>query len=141
MGSLFIWFIRIRRLPDDQQCQRLATYSGGTQAYPSGSYCKTIQSGQAFFVHATQLVPGVPQTSSVTFTESAKSTGSASVNFARQMGTAPDNHAYLRVSLFTGSDPTSVMADGNVVVFDKGYSDSIDGNDAIKIINSGENCV
>ncbi len=37
---------------------------GGTEAYPSGISCKTIQSGQAFFVHATQLVPGVPQTSS-----------------------------------------------------------------------------
>lgn len=31
------------------------------------------------------------------------------------------------------------MADGNVVAFDKTYRNNIDGNDAVKIVNSGEN--
>ncbi len=75
----------------------------------------------------------------VTFTENAKSTGTASVKFARQMGTAPVNQSYLRASLFTGTGSSAVMADGNAVVFGRSYSDSIDGNDAIKIVNSGEN--
>ena len=112
---------------------------GGTSTYPAGVACTTIQSGQAFFVHATQLDPAIPQTSSVTFTESAKSMGTASVNFARQAGTVPGTYAALRVSLFTAPGASGVIADGNSVVFAKSYSNSIDGNDALKITNSGEN--
>lgn len=31
------------------------------------------------------------------------------------------------------------MADGNIVVFDKIFRDAIDGNDALKLTNGGEN--
>jgi hypothetical protein len=49
------------------------------------------------------------------------------------------NRQFFGVSLYTGSGTGSMIADGNIVVFDKIYSDNVDGNDALKILNGGEN--
>jgi hypothetical protein len=105
---------------------------GGTVAYPTTVLSSIIQSGQAFFVHSHGEEIG-----SVTLTEDCKSAtsrpGHSNRMAARAMG---ENKQFLRASLITG---TGLMADGNVVAFDKTYNDNVDGNDAIKITNSGEN--
>ena len=112
---------------------------GGTATYPTGIPCKTIQSGQAFFVRATPIHALLPATYTITFTENCKAGSSSSFNFARYQGqeSTVSQRQYLRASLFTG--PDGIIADGNVVAFDKSFSDTLDGKDAIKIANSGEN--
>ncbi|MGN6532940.1 MAG: T9SS type A sorting domain-containing protein, partial [Ginsengibacter sp.] len=119
---------------------------GGTPSYPSGIPCSVIQSGQAFFVHSTQSMNAqmmnafVIQSNGVTFTENCKAGASKTLNFARQAATlSGDSPQSLSVSLFTGAGESGIMADGNTVVFNSGYSENIDGNDAIKILNAGEN--
>jgi len=117
---------------------------GGTSAYPSGTPNSIIQSGQAFFVHATstgnqsRAFDATP--SAITFTEDAKATGGGSLNVTRMAKkTLRVPSQALRVSLFTGPNSTDLMADGNSTVFGQNYSDKYDGNDALKIANSGEN--
>jgi hypothetical protein len=106
---------------------------GGTTAYPSGATRKTIQSGQAVFVHATGTVGGT-----ISFNENSKTTGSA--NFARKASREGSvQRQFLRVSLFTGPNPDALIADGNAVAFDEAFSNNIDADDALKILNSGEN--
>ncbi len=113
---------------------------GGTSAYPSGIANSLIQSGQAFFVHSTVTGPIVPPTPTVSFTEDCKAVGSASANVARVAGgSSVNNNSYLRASLFTGPGQNDIIADGNSVVFSRSFSNGVDGNDALKILNSGEN--
>ncbi|HXR84107.1 MAG TPA: T9SS type A sorting domain-containing protein [Hanamia sp.] len=107
---------------------------GGTSAYASGKSSKNIQSGQAVFVHSSSASAG-----SVSFNENSKS-GSSSVNFARKANTTKvEERQFFRASLFTSPDPNALIADGNAVAFDQAFSDSIDGDDGMKILNSGEN--
>ena len=106
---------------------------GGTTAYPSGVTRKIIQSGQAVFVHATGTVAA-----SISFNENSKTTGS--VNFARKANREESSQRqFLRVSLFTGPNPDALIADGNAVAFDEAFSNNVDADDALKIMNSGEN--
>jgi hypothetical protein len=109
---------------------------GGTATYKTGVPSKVIQSGQAFFVHATSAIPAAY---TLTFTENCKAGNSSSFNFARIQGQTElaSQKQFFRASLFTG--PDGIIADGNTVAFDRSFSDSVDGNDALKMINSGEN--
>ncbi len=108
---------------------------GGTSAYPSATPYYILQSGQAIFVHATSISPYNAADYNLTFSENNKS-NSSSTNVSRINGSAPTaDHESLNVSLYTGN----TMADGNTVVFDRSFSDAIDGNDALKILNQGEN--
>ncbi|HMJ45890.1 MAG TPA: T9SS type A sorting domain-containing protein, partial [Ferruginibacter sp.] len=50
--------------------------------------------------------------------------------------TGSSNRAYLRTSLFTA---TGILADGNAAVFGDGFSNTVDADDALKMMNSGEN--
>ncbi|MGN6532939.1 MAG: T9SS type A sorting domain-containing protein [Ginsengibacter sp.] len=112
---------------------------GGTFPYPSGISSSIIQSGQAFFVHSTTDVASFSkQINTVTFTENCKVPGTGSVNFARKSD-ASQNRNFLGVSLFTGPADKDIIADGNMVIFDPAFSNIVDGNDAIKISNAGEN--
>lgn len=99
----------------------------GGGSYPSGS-CKTIESGQAFFIHAP-LAAGT-----LTFTENCKVSGSRDVNRVpvKQI-------SQLRTNLYVFSGNARVLIDGNMVQFDRSYSNSIDMFDAVKIGNNGEN--
>ena len=108
---------------------------GGTSGYPSSVPNSIIQSGQAFFVYATSA--DSTGTSNVNFMENCKSSNNGSNKFSRMAGDIGNsNRQFLRASLITSS---GLMADGNVVAFDKAFSNGIDGNDALKMINSGEN--
>jgi len=112
-------------------------------AYPSGISDSIIQSGQAFFVHATssgtakRVYDAAP--AAITFTEDAKVNGGGTVNFTRKAENISTQLHALSASLFTGPDKSDVMADGNVAVFGEKYNDKFDRNDALKITNSGEN--
>ena len=109
---------------------------GGTSAYPSGTPTSVVHSGQAFFVHSTSFSPSVATDYVLNFDENNKvSTPPANI-ISRQFGMAPSgNRQFISTSLYTGN----TIADGNSVVFDRNYSDNIDGNDAIKLLNGGEN--
>jgi hypothetical protein len=113
---------------------------GGTSAYPSGVAHSTIQSGQAFFVHATSNTSLVPQNPTISISENAKVSGSSNVNFARVASrVASPERQYLRTDLFLSSAPGAPVADGNAVAFDNSFSNKVDGNDALKLMNSAEN--
>lgn len=98
---------------------------GGTINYPSDSVITTIQSGQAFFIHAT----GAGSGGTISFTEAAKKQGSSMV--FRGNG----EQSSLRAVLFAGSR----LADANLVVFHETYTNAYTGEDALKLNNSGEN--
>ena len=105
---------------------------GGTLNYTGLVSVTKIQSGQAFFVHATGTASG----GIVSFTEMAKTSGSQSA--FRQ--TENDDHIKcLKASLFTGSGSSDKIADGNVVSVNCSYSNLYTSDDALKINNSGEN--
>ncbi|MFN8248828.1 MAG: choice-of-anchor Q domain-containing protein [Ferruginibacter sp.] len=102
-----------------------------TAYYPAGAPAPYIESGQAFFVH------GNGTGGNVVFNESCKATGSRLVNrgslpLSNQAG---EKH-FLSAGLFNGA---GLIADGNVVVFDRFLSNEVDHKDALKIINDGEN--
>ena len=82
----------------------------------------TIQSGQAFFVHAT----GVDGT--VGFEESSKANGSALVTRNSVL-----DHAQLGVKLSVMNNSQPVLLDGVVSEFDDAFVNEIDGNDIPKI--------
>jgi hypothetical protein len=74
----------------------------------------------------------------VTLLESSKVTGDG-INYFRP--TAPTaGYEKLKANLYTvASDNTANMADANVSVFDNAFSNAVDGDDAIKLSNAGEN--
>lgn len=98
-----------------------------------GSYSganTTIESGQAFFVHATT-------SGTVTFTENAKVASSTNLGMRPvEPATPTDQLVKLTAKLFGGS---SEILDGNDVVFDAKYKNELDGNDALKFRNPAEN--
>ncbi len=101
---------------------------------PGGSYVLSstgntaIQSGQAFFVKATG------STGTVTFNEDSKiaSTGNLGYKTTAEL-------VKIDSRLYSVVGATSTMADANVVVFDAAYSNAVDGDDATKFSNGGEN--
>jgi len=96
--------------------------------YQLGVSYPYIESGQAFLVHNITGTDGT-----VTFTENAKATGNRLVN---RPGLVLTQRQFFRVYLYNN---TGQIADGNAVAFDNNFVNAIDGNDAMKITNSGEN--
>ena len=87
---------------------------------------KTIESGQAFLIHSTG------SSGTLSFSEGAKTNGSILVN----RDAITTNRQFIRSSLYTNGN---VLVDGNAEVFDTDLNNSVDGQDAIKIMNVGEN--
>jgi len=112
---------------------------GGTVPYPDGIVNSNIQSGQAFFVYSTGSASFVNESGSLSITEACKVSGNSVVNFTRKTNLTSGDKSFLRASLFTGADKTALIADGNAVAFSSLYSNKIDRNDALKILNGGEN--
>ena len=100
---------------------------GGTSMYDNVSNYKVIQSGQAFFVHATGAG------GNISFTEAVKVNGSRLTNRVNS-----NKIAMLSTNLFT-TDADPKIADGNRVVFSNGFNNSYEALDALKIMNGGEN--
>ena len=96
-----------------------------------GSYSgsnRNIESGQAFFVHAPFSA------GTVSFTETAKISGSNSVNRAPSAALKQ-----LRTNLYVISGGNSILLDGNLVQYNRDHSNGVDIKDGIKMNNSGEN--
>ncbi len=88
---------------------------------------KFIESGQAFFVHSSGAA------GSLSFTEPGKVDGSYLVT--RPAGAA----IQLRTNLYLVDANGRSLFDGVLSDFDATYNYSVDGNDAIKLVNFGEN--
>ncbi len=102
---------------------------GGGSYGPSGSVTNTIQSGAAFFVAA------VGSAGSISINESSKTAGS-SVVFRPGTNFTEKN---IITNLFAFNGSVKTLADGNMVFFNNGYSNTIDGFDNKKRSNFGEN--
>ncbi|MFS8083399.1 MAG: T9SS type A sorting domain-containing protein, partial [Ginsengibacter sp.] len=89
----------------------------------------------------TTIPSFLPANYTVTFSESAKINGDNLISFARpELGAgAKDEIQSFGVTLFTGSNQSDVVADGNVAVFNDIYTTAIDKYDSKKITASGEN--
>ncbi len=89
----------------------------------------TIQSGEAFMVQANA------GGGSIQLKETAKVAGDG-LNYFRPAA----GFEKLKANLYTvASDNTATMADANVSVFNDAFSNSVDGDDAVKLTNAGEN--
>ncbi len=101
-------------------------------SYVLGTPNTVIQSGQAFFVENSA------STGTLTFPESSKIVISNS-NTGFRPATPTDALVKLDSRLYAVSDNTTSMVDANTVVFSSAYSNAIDGDDASKLVNPGEN--
>ena len=97
------------------------SYGGG------GSVMNTIQSGQAFLAHATG------GNGSIQFNENCKVVGSANVSRNNNLSN------FLITNLYSIDNGTENLADGTMVLFDGAYDDEVNGSDAQKATNFGEN--
>lgn len=94
----------------------------------TGTY-KTIESGQAFFVHSTTTG------GTISFGEAVKTGGNKLVN--RTASSAITNaRGFVRSTLLRNNGS---IADGNAAAFDTDLSNDVDGDDALKIMNGSEN--
>ncbi|MFT3679551.1 MAG: T9SS type A sorting domain-containing protein [Ferruginibacter sp.] len=95
----------------------------GGGSWTAGEANSLIQSGEAFFVYGT---------GQITIEENDKVAGS---NTKGLRPAAQSVVSKLKTRLLAGDK----AYDGNVVVFDNKYSNAVDGNDAVKLDNPGEN--
>lgn len=102
----------------------------GGGSYTAGVPNKRIESGQAFIVHSAA------GSGNVTINESSKNAGSQ-LNM-RPVGSNSIKSA-ITTNLYNMSTGVANIADGNIVVFSADYSNAIDGDDAVKAANIGDN--
>jgi hypothetical protein len=100
--------------------------SGGSFTLSSPN--TTIQSGQAFFVETN----GSAGTVSIPESSKVASSGNTGYKITSEL-------VKIDSRLFSIATSGTTMADANVVVFDSIYSNAVDGNDAVKFSNGGEN--
>jgi len=134
-NSFYVWDPKLLLGNSLGNYQLFSSATSWTPLYPGGSYNgaanQRIETGQAFFVHASG------GTGSVTLHESSKVTGTNDV-FRPQ--SPSDVSGQLITSLYEVNSPTdSSLDDVNVEVFSSAYSDSVDNNDALKLSNTGTN--
>ncbi len=108
----------------------IATPGGGKIYYQQGMAQRNIQSGQAFFVRTSSS-----GNATINFDEQVKTSGSQLVHRGENEVDG-SSVAMLSTLLYTSAGE---LADGNRVVFDDQYSGAVDGDDALKIANGGEN--
>ncbi|MFT3680525.1 MAG: MBG domain-containing protein [Ferruginibacter sp.] len=130
VNTLYVWDAKMGVTGGYEIFPGIDNYAASTGG---GSWAKDeinskIQSGQAFFVAATNAVAG----GTITLTESSKTTTS---NTKGLRPAAPAVVSKLKTRLLAGDK----AYDGNVVVFDSKYQNTIDANDAPKFDNPGEN--
>lgn len=103
---------------------------GGTAIYDATVTNTRIESGQAFLVHATG--PGSGGT--ISFSEGAKLSGS---NMVFRNPIMPQrNRTFLYAELYNSAN---LLTDGCLVAFDQSFSNAYNHQDALKILNPGEN--
>ncbi|MBS1733438.1 MAG: hypothetical protein JST02_09095, partial [Bacteroidetes bacterium] len=106
------------------------TGNAASAYYPAGIAAPYIESGSAVFVH------GNAAGGNLNFNESCKVAGSRLVN--RPGGNIGQQQvkALLSAALYNHA---GLIADGNIVVFGRDFSADVNADDAIKIMNDGEN--
>lgn len=104
--------------------------NAATDYYPAGLPSPYIESGQAVFVK------GNATGGNINFNEQVKVSGSRLVNRPVNPNNPVTRRQFLFTSLFTN---TGVIADGNIIAFEKGFGNDVNGLDAEKIMNGGEN--
>lgn len=109
-----------------------STYGAHFEATPGGAVTDDIQSGQAFFVHATG---GAGK--NIIFNERSKSDGSSSAMF--RLGAVSPQMTRLRTNLYGINGGSTYLADGTLHEFSDDFNPRVDGNDALKILNSADN--
>ncbi len=97
-----------------------------TNSYANGNY--NIQSGQGFIVQ--QINPG---TSSITFKETIKAD---SLNLVSRLGI---KEGMFRTNLYIVANNTSQICDGVLNMYDSAYSNDLNDNDVLKLLNPSEN--
>ena len=105
---------------------------GGTTNYPSGANSK-IQSGQAFLMHGGALG------GSVTFAEEAKVDSSRMTLREIRSANVAGEKQLIKSRLFSNFNNQLALVDGNIVVMNSNLSNDYTADDAIKLINGGEN--
>lgn len=118
-GSFWVW---------DPTLNTFGGYVNKTSIDGYGGY--KIQSGQAFFVHATG------SGGNVSFTENVKTTGSSLFTRAPLSFTG---RQFIYMSLYTDINTSKRLIDLSMVAFDNSFTNNYDGLDAKKINNPGEN--
>lgn len=102
-----------------------------TTYYPAGVPSPFIESGQAVFVQ------GNGTGGNVNFNENCKVANSRLINRAAgSNNNLLPGRQFLFTSLFSNA---GMIADGNIVAFENGLGNELNGYDALKILNSGEN--
>jgi hypothetical protein len=99
---------------------------------PGGSVNNNVQSGQAFFIQNV----GATQPDLI-FNEQMKETTSEYWMFREQSPKA--KVAHLRTNLYGDNNTASYLADGTFQEFSSDFNAGIDGKDARKLTNGGEN--
>ena len=102
----------------------LISPGGGSYGVLNGGITNTIETGQAFFVHATTA-------GSISFTEAAKTTGNNNVYLP------VDVNEKLIVNLYNTG--VSELMDGTLILYNNNYNDSVNSDDAGKLLNFGLN--
>ena len=114
------------------------TISNGYAVPSSGNYLDgsipPIQSWQAFFV---QLAFDATTAGSISFTESAKTSGSRP--HFRGGNNMPKPVADLRTNLYLPNNGNSILLDGNLIQMSNQYDPNLDQFDIHKMMNNGEN--
>ena len=104
----------------------------GTGSYgAANSVDNNIESGAAFY-----LKTNAAGTSSITFNETSKTSGSRSVFRMGTMGEGAKLMCFLETS---ENNSEHFIVDGVMVDFGETFSNQVDGDDAIKLKNTGEN--
>ena len=98
----------------------------------AGTTNNNIQSGQGFIIQALPALNGT-----VSFTEGAKVSGSKLL--LRPQAPSEVKQAQLRINLYGVNSTSTYLADGTLIQYSDNYSNSIDGMDARKMTNTGEN--
>jgi len=105
---------------------------GGTSNYSGLVPVTSIQSGQAFFMHAT----GDGSGGNITFAESCKIDGS---KMQLRENNESNNLNFISTKLYGVNNTGNYLADGNMVVFNASYNNSYNKEDVLKLKNSSEN--
>lgn len=105
---------------------------GGTSNYSGNESVKSIQSGQAFFMHAT----GAGSGGNISFSETCKIAGS---KMQLRENNEANNLNFISTKLYGVNNTGNYLADGNMLVLNASYNNSYDKKDALKLKNSSEN--
>lgn len=133
-ATFYIWDAKLIQGASLGAYQTFTASNGYVPTPGGGSFSganTTIESGQAFFVHATGSA------GDVTFDESAKLSTTSNLGFRPVTSSSLGKLVKLTTKLF-GTD-SDIVLDGNDVVFDSKYDNAVNSNDAFKLANPIEN--